>query len=69
MKSYGLGFEENNTKLRNRYFPEVTYQMKEFEGVNQIKYGYQDEEKDAVLIYKKIQYNKKEIFQSEAGVL
>ncbi len=54
MKSYGLGFEENNTKLRNRYFPEVTYQMKEFEGVNQIKYGYQDEEKDAVLIYKKI---------------
>ncbi len=43
-----------NTKLRNSYFPESTYQIKEFLGINQIKYGYQDEEKDAVLIYKKI---------------
>ncbi len=43
-----------NMELRNRYFPESTYQIKEFEGVNQIKYGYQVEENDAVLIYKKI---------------
>lgn len=50
-----------NTKLRKRYFPKSVYQLQEFEGINQIKYRYQDEEKDAVLIYKKIAYNKKEI--------